>query len=170
MVRRKHSEHEADTLRDGMGIAEPPDDVVSIAAALFLQIAEKQPWLWNSRSLLRRDTGEIWVNAGESRRGRRFSIGHEIGHFVLHPDVEVFTQHADPASAEYSSDPDKELEREADYFGSVLLVPPTWLAKDVDAGMTTDELARRYDVSAEVVFIALDQHRLLSRIRVPRQP
>ena len=64
----------------------------------------------------------------------------------------------------YASDPDRELEREADYFSSVLLVPPRWLRKDVDAGMRPSDLARRYQVSPDVIFIALDQHRLLHRI------
>ena len=104
------------------------------------------------------------MNTSESPAGQRFSIGHEIGHYVLHTDSFVFSPHEDPESALYAEDPDKELEREADYFSSVLLVPPQWLRKDVDAGMLPEQLANRYQVSQEVIFIALQQHRLLTRV------
>ena len=104
------------------------------------------------------------MNISESMTGQRFSIGHEIGHYLLHPDDFVFSAHEDPENEQYSEDPATELEREANYFSSVLLVPPRWLRKDVDAGFMPVEMANRYQVSQEVIFIALDQHRLLNRI------
>ena len=73
-------------------------------------------------------------------------------------------RHEDPGSDLYAEDSDQEQEREADYFSSVLLVPPRWLRKDVDAGWAPPALADRYQVSQGVIFIALRQHRLLSRV------
>ena len=161
-VRRRLCESKAGKILAGAGITTPPVDVEAIAESLFLRVVRADIGEHRGRSLLAR--GEIVVNAGESLVGQRFSTGHEIGHSVLHPDGFVFSAHEDPASDLYAEDPDHELEREADYFSSVLLVPPRWLRKDVDAGLAPPALANRYQVSQDVIFIALRQHRLLSRV------
>jgi|SRR6266536_585622 len=167
-IRTKFCEEEVRRLLREMDVAAPPVDVHAIAEGLLLDVVEKRSWRWRSRSLLRRDISQIWVNAEESPRGKRFSVGHEIGHHVLHADGLVFSEHADPESADYAVDPDRALESEADYFSSVLLVPPDWLRQDVADGRTVDELVDRYDVSREVLFIALEQHRLLNKVTTRR--
>ena len=161
-VRKRFCEARAQELLDGAGITEPPVDVEVIANGLFLRVVRAETGEHRGRARL--DHDEIRVNANESAGAQRFSVGHEIGHAVLHPDGFVFSAHEDPESDLYASDPDRELEREADYFSGVLLVPPRWLRKDVDTGMTVPELARRYEVSREVIFIALEQPRLLNRV------
>lgn len=160
---------EARRLRQEFNLKAPPVDVEKIAGGLFLQVVRKSPWPWNSRGLLRREEGEIWVNDAETLRGQRFCIGHEIGHFILHPDLDVFSEHVDPDSADYAADPMKALDDEAEYFSSVLLVPPDWLKRDVERKLTPIEMAHRYDVSKDVIFIALKQHRLLSKVTSPRR-
>ena len=74
--------------------------------------------------------------------------------------------HEVPESALYAEDPAKlNLNARQNYFSSVLLVPPRWLRKDVKDGIHTEiRLANRYQVSQEVIFIALEQHRLLNRV------
>ena len=161
-VRTKFCEMKAEEILKDAGITKPPVDVEIIAGALFLKIIQSDTREHHGRALL--EFGEIHVNASESPAGRRFSIGHEIGHLLLHPDGFVFSAHEDPESELYAVDPDKALEDEADYFSSVLLVPPRWLRKDVDTGLSPDQLANRYQVSREVIFIALDRHRLLNRV------
>ena len=151
----------AELLRDA-DITRPPVDVRGIAESLFLQIVESNIRRHSGRAVL--DHGTIYVNTLESPAGQRFSIGHEIGHCILHPDSFVFSEHEDPESELYARNPDKELEREADYFSSVLLVPPEWLRPDVYDGLMPAQLASRYQVSQDVIFIALQQHRLLNRI------
>ena len=151
----------AEILRDA-GITEPPVDVEGIAGSLFLNVVQSDTREHHARAVL--EHGEIRVNASESRTGRRFSIGHELGHYLLHEDGFVFSAYEDAESELYAVDPDRELEREADYFSSVLLVPPRWFRSDVGTGSMPAELATRYQVSQEVIFIALDQHRLLNRI------
>lgn len=82
---------------------------------------------------------EIWVNAAEGRQWpprRRFTIGHELGHCVLHQDRQrsLFCRHgsvdpegqaassrdADPASSRPPLDP---IEEEANFFAAALLMP-----------------------------------------------
>lgn len=150
-----------DILRDA-AITIPPVDVKSIAESFFLEIVQSDTRIHGGRALL--EHGQIHVNALESPAGQRFSMGHEIGHYVLHTDGFIFSAHENPESELYAEDPDKELEREADYFSSVLLVPSIWLRKDVDDGMLPAQIANRYQVSQEVIFIVLQQHRLLNRV------
>ena len=141
-MRTRFGLSKAQELLEGAGTTAPPVDVAAIAESLFLKVVQADIGEHHGRALLER--GEIVVNAHESRAAQRFSIGHEIGHYVLHADGFVFSAHEDPASDIYAEDPDHELEREADYFSSVLLVPPRWLRKDVDAGLTP--LASRPDI------------------------
>ena len=150
-----------DILRDA-GIIVPSVDIRTIAESFFLQVVQSDTRRHGGRALL--EHGQIHVSASESPAGQRFSIGHEIGHYVLHTDGFMFSAHENPESELYAEDPDKELEREADYFSSVLLVPPIWLRKDVNDGMLPAQIAKRYQVSQEVIFIALQQHRLLNRV------
>lgn len=161
-VRTQFCEKKAEEILSDAGITVPPVDVKDLAESLFLQIVYSDTGEHGGRALL--EHGEIHVNASESPAGQRFSIGHEIGHYLLHPDGFVFSPHEDPESELYAEDPASELEREANYFSSVLLVPPRWLRKDVDAGLMPPELANRYQVSQEVIFIALERHRLLNRV------
>ena len=151
----------AELLRNA-DITEPPVDVKGIAESLFLQIVESSISRHSGRAIL--DHGTIYVNTSESPAAQRFSIGHEVGHYILHPDGFVFSEHEDPESELYAREPDKGLEREAEYFSGVLLIPPKWLSQDVDAGLMPDQLARRYLVSRDALFVALDQHRLLNRV------
>lgn len=74
--------------------------------------------------LLLVEDGQIWVNAEEAEAwpGRkRFTIGHELGHWYLHrPTASLFcrTAEMDPVD----SGPD--IEEEASLFGAALMFPP----------------------------------------------
>jgi Zn-dependent peptidase ImmA (M78 family) len=164
LIRRKLCQAEAKRLLGDYAITKPAVDVEGIARSLFLDVDRLRPWPWRSRSLLDRAAGVIRINGDESPRGQRFCIGHEIGHFLLHPDADVFSEYVDPESLDYAPDPEKALEDEADYFSNALLVPPPWLRADVLAGLGIAALVCRYDVSNEVLFIALREHRLLSKL------
>ena len=70
--------------------------------------------------------GEIWVNAAEARDWpprRRFTIGHELGHWCLHRDggaVWCGAQAVDPQEARAPYPPE---ESEANEFAAALLMP-----------------------------------------------
>ncbi len=167
-MRKQLCLREAERLRDELSMSEPPIDIHRIAAALLIPLRPVAPWTWRGRALLSTAPLEITYNPNESSRGLRFSIAHEIGHFVLHQHGDVFSIHEDELRHEHAQDPHKELENESDYFASVLLVPPARLKADVAQGLSPDTLADRYHVSTEVVFIALKEHRLLNRVKMKR--
>jgi Zn-dependent peptidase ImmA (M78 family) len=81
---------------------------------------------------------QIWVNAEEAREWpprRRFTIGHELGHCVLHEDGQrsLFCRHGsvdvdagDEAAAETppaEDDASRLIEQEANLFAAALLMP-----------------------------------------------
>ncbi len=83
--------------------------------------------------LLLPSRGEIWVNADEARQWpprRRFTIGHELGHWVLHQDrqTSLFCRHGtiDPSEGEQAAPerpPLDPIEQEANWFAASLLMP-----------------------------------------------
>lgn len=86
--------------------------------------------------LLLPSRGEIWVNAGESRSWpprRRFTIAHELGHWVMHQRGQgsLFCRHGTiqeelpgiAAAAAASSIPLDPIEEEANRFAAAMLMP-----------------------------------------------
>ncbi len=84
--------------------------------------------------LLLPSVGEIWVNADEARQWparRRFTIGHELGHWLLHQrdQVSLFCRHgAVEAPEERGAEaegraPLDPIEEEANHFAAALLMP-----------------------------------------------
>lgn len=132
------------------GVRQPPVSVTDIAAALGFSLEEAV--LRRGLDARMHHSGEaksIEVAAGTPSVRRRFSIAHELGHFCLG----------------HAHDDGREAEQEANIFAGALLVPANWLRADVRRGVQTDELAARYEVSKEVVFIRLKDSRLLDQAR-----
>jgi hypothetical protein len=72
--------------------------------------------------------GEIWVNGSEAREWpprRRFTIGHELGHWCMHRTDHVASIYCRSASVDPKEErPDRPLaEKEADAFAAALLMP-----------------------------------------------
>lgn len=132
------------------GIVEPPVPVDRLAAKLGLVVRIVDlPGGVDARLRIRDDQRVIELAAGQARVRHRFSLAHEIGHHLLghrHGESEL-------------------AERQANIFAGALLVPSAWLRRDVAGGMTADALPARYDVSREVIFIALKDGRLLKKLK-----
>ena len=73
--------------------------------------------------------GEIWVNAEEARQWpprRRFTIGHELGHWVMHRDGQQALFCRRTSVDEKAVPPARDIEDEASAFAAALLMPQ-WL-------------------------------------------
>src|SRR5919197_1363877 len=73
--------------------------------------------------------GEIWVNAEEARRWpprRRFTIGHELGHWVMHRTGQEALFCRRTSVDEDAAPPARDIEEEASTFAAALLMPQ-WL-------------------------------------------
>jgi len=92
----------------------------------------------------------------------RFTIAHEIGHWVLHAP----SLRADGAShalregkpRRTSKDP---LEWQADYFAGCLLLPKVLVSAAWDEGRAEGDLARRFQVSEQALHIRLAELQLV---------
>jgi hypothetical protein len=116
--------------------------------------------------LLLAGAGEIWVNAeeGQSWPGRRrFTIGHELGHFVLHRDAErdLFCRrsHVEPADLKTpTEDPNvPNIEEEASVFAAALLMPTRLMRREYDRDREFFSLCERFGASGAAMGRRLHQ-------------
>ena len=92
---------------------------------------------------------------------KRFSIGHEIGHYLLHleGDGEVIDQVADmfrtvPSEGERERD-EWRREVEANQFAAALLMPAELVRAEWERDKSIAGLARRFNVSEEAMGIRI---------------
>lgn len=91
----------------------------------------------------------IRVNSDHSLVRQRFTIAHEVGHFVMH------TSHGT----------DDHSERQAEVFAGALLIPRDVLRREFAAEQDPEALARRFRVSRAAMWIELKDARLVTKIR-----
>ncbi len=171
------------------GVSKPPTPVEAIMRAEGLDLIVRS-WGADSPldALLLRSRRLIAVNRDKPRLRRRFSVAHELGHYALNHDyLKSFGPSVDIDHPPENSHPTAAaFEADANEFANELLVPRTLLLElrpkpephDDDskesfrpfadlakrlkgAALTEDALATRFDVSAQVIFIALQKHGLL---------
>lgn len=110
-------------------------DIASLALELGLKVDFVDMWPYESGYIEYAPTCgslskyRIVVNKGSTVERQRFTIAHEIAHFLLHRDKGDFefreeTKHRSDDPFVYLSSSDKNDEREANTFAAVLLMPP----------------------------------------------
>jgi IrrE N-terminal-like domain len=131
-----------DWIWDGSSLPVPVEDIADSHFGLLIRDVEDLteapgcPPLAGGEAisgLLLPSRGEIWVNAEEARRWpprRRFTIGHELGHWVLHQDrqTSLFCRHGsigDPEAGDvHGGRPALDLiEEQANWFAASVLMP-----------------------------------------------
>lgn len=130
---------------DGRTLPVPVEDIADSCCNLLVRDVEEMsaapgcPPLGEGQTisgLLLPSVGQIWVNAEEARQWpprRRFTIGHELGHFVLHQEEQtsLFCRHGnvDPDAPAVTGPKPPErppldpLEEQANHFAAALLMP-----------------------------------------------
>jgi Zn-dependent peptidase ImmA (M78 family) len=98
----------------------------------------------------------IFYSPGASPERQRFTIAHELGHFVLHR-AKRRTFNCDKAAVHFSQDTAANIEREADEFASNLLMPGDVLreritSQEIDLHLLSG-LAKAFGVSFEALCI-----------------
>ena len=90
----------------------------------------------------------VVVNAAEPPARRRFTLAHEVGHWVC----QVLDGRLAPVycrSADMAPDADRQLEREANVFAAELLMPEPLVRAEFDSSI--DACAEGFGVSAEAM-------------------
>ncbi|MBN2068431.1 MAG: ImmA/IrrE family metallo-endopeptidase [Opitutales bacterium] len=116
-------------LLDRYGVDDPGFDILDLAYVLGVDveyggIENADAWL-----LRRRDgRGVIRLNSNIQEPARkRFSIAHEIGHWIMHPNLQQGFLCAAQDFQDYARSPE---EAEANWFAATLLLPKSLLPKD----------------------------------------
>lgn len=167
IVRRKYIRGLAAKLVAKSKTTQPPVPVEAIAGDLGIQVSKRE--VENSVSgFLYRNASQrkavIGVNGSHPPNRQRFTIAHELGHFLLHVgDVAVHiddpVKHRDERSAKGTD----VQEIESNLFAAELLMPIDFLRGDLHRFGTLDlldeqkieSLAKRYRVSPHAMAIRL---------------
>lgn len=136
--------NEAERFLQKHKVTEVPVDVERLAHAERFTI-ERRP--------LGEDDGEtvgrcIRVNSEQALVRQRFTIAHELGHFVMHS----------------SHGTDDASESQADVFAGALLIPRDALRRAFATTKDPKALARQFLVSRDAMWIALKDARLVTKI------
>jgi IrrE N-terminal-like domain len=145
---------------DGERLPVPIEDIVDSVYGLLVRDVEDMraapgaPPLAEGQSLsglLFPSRGEIWVNAEEARQWpprRRFTIGHELGHWVMHRTGQQALFCRRTSVDEQATPPGRDIEEEASAFAAGLLMPQ-WLFVREHARCRGDvaELGRAFGTS-----------------------
>lgn len=167
-VRRKHIQAIVDRILDKHEVRRLPVPVERIASSLEIGISKEDldedltreggisGFLYRNQKSRR---AVIGVNSSHPKSRQRFTIAHELGHFLLHDadGVHVDQTFQVKLRSKKSSEGTDREEKEANYFAAELLMPRRFLEADlaeIDSvdlidGDVLKELADRYQVSPQ---------------------
>lgn len=166
MRRRNDIEHAARKLLENNDILRAPIPVEGVARSLGIDVRYSAGSEDVSGALIRNDGSVvIAVNSAQHENRQRFTIAHEIGHFLLHRGTKVHfdedfrINYRNAASSEAT----KLDEIEANAFAAALLMPEAFLKRDwlklspEDASVSDAirSLAFRYKVSSKAMELRL---------------
>ncbi|AQS41534.1 MAG: Hypothetical protein BHV28_08350 [Candidatus Tokpelaia hoelldobleri] len=134
-----------------------PVKVVALARDLGLKVYTSDALGDQISGLIRKDEKKggssgyaIFINANHSEERRRFTIAHEIAHFVLHKSLigDGIMEDALFRADGFTN----ELEREANAFASDILMPKELIKEAHKEGiMAIPDLARKFKVSRDAM-------------------
>lgn len=127
----------------------PPVPIEKIPEKFDLEVVEF-PFHSEISGLLKKEQGVIGVNKGQHPVRRRFTIAHELGHFLMSHEMGKDELIDDAFDRPHSQ------EQEANMFASYLLMPSDWIKESVKKyGMDLEKLAKEYEVSKQAITIRL---------------
>jgi Zn-dependent peptidase ImmA (M78 family) len=144
-----------------------PVDVVALAGACGVTVrVEVLEHFVSGLLLVRGNDAVIGVNADHHSNRRRFTVAHELGHFLLHLDRSAFFLDASPVffRQETNMPTDHSQEREASAFAAELMMPESVLHSlmssdpiDVFDDAAVKQMANRFEVSTQALIIRLTE-------------
>jgi len=169
-VRRKYIRSVAERLLTSHAISSAPVPVEKLAFALGIDVRSTRPGDISLSGFLVRDDGTgqaiVGINKDHHKNRQRFTIAHEIGHFLLHAGQEIYVDECSKSGLRISlrdEDSSKGTERdeiEANVFAAELLMPVELLQADIVSANIRDEdkleevldtLAKEYEVSKQAL-------------------
>lgn len=156
---RVHIENSASELLKKVGIYSIPVNLESITNHLGLNVVRKDFSSDGLSAVLFRKERKVAINSIHGKERQRFSLAHEIGHYVLHENQNDFI---DPVFKRENMvlQKNKSTEMEANQFAAALLMPEIFLKKSIQNIDTKDsdwmaKLAGEYRVSMQAMSFRL---------------
>jgi hypothetical protein len=143
---------QAASLLQSAGVSREPVSLRDVVSALNLEVVRTAGEPFSCEAALEPvGDGHRIVLPGSSPEGRRrFTIAHEIGHFVLHPH-RLAPERNGGVNAAWQAE-----EREADQFAAELLMPEDLVREAVLLhGTDSVRLADRFEVSRQAMQVRL---------------
>lgn len=154
-----HREHYTKIINDILWDSVPPVDIVRIAYACGLKVYKVKDWKDKLSGMIKKDKedgGEsgyaIYTNSKHSDTRRRFTVAHEIAHFVLHTNL-IGDGLVDDAL--YRSGLSSLLETEANRFAADILMPMRLVREATEKETSIIELAKKFNVSDQAMAVRL---------------
>ncbi len=157
-IPRTQLESQAAELLERHGLLSFPVNPVSVANSEGIEVFSIDFRDDSVSGILRKEDGayRIYVNSNHSNNRKRYTIAHEIGHYVLHrDDVAAFV---DPELNLYRSKDSRgevgsqgDMEIQANIFASALLMPAELVETAYGKCRDVAALARLFLVSSEAM-------------------
>jgi Zn-dependent peptidase ImmA (M78 family) len=175
MIHYKSIERQTIDLLDELGVKKIPIRVEEIARKKGLTISPYDLGGEISGVLvIQNDTGTIGYNPHESRVRQRFTIAHELGHYILHKnannDLFIDREFQVLYRNQKSSQGNMKQEQEANAFAASLLMPERFLLNEIKQNsynLTDDaslkNLAKQFNVSVAAMSLRLVNLNLFMR-------
>jgi transcriptional regulator with XRE-family HTH domain len=150
-ARSRKPEAAAEEILTRLDRKRPPIDVLGIGRDLGVAVFLRPfPDALSALLLRHGKNAFIGVNSHQAPVRQRFSVAHELGHFVLHHGDQHFIDYGFPAVEGQVPGYNWEHEQAANQFAAELLMPADLVAHDART-TSLARLARRYDVSQEAM-------------------
>lgn len=147
------------------GIKDAPVDVYKIAKILGFTVIESDfPSGYSGEIFIEGKVKSIGVNSNHSKNRQRFTIAHELGHYLNgHQYFDEAGKMLEENEFDFAN-PLHQQEKEANLFASELLIPKEFLLKDLEnKGLNIEELVEKYQVSSQALWIRLTSLRLAEK-------
>jgi len=127
----KKIESLAEKILDDNGVKNSPVLVEELAEKLNIQIKKASSEDFSGLLLRKEGVSLIGINSKEPITRQRFSIAHELGHYCVHHNKDVFVDYLEYRNNKKESG-SKIKETEANMFAAALLMPRKWLERDFE--------------------------------------
>lgn len=157
MIRYQAARSKANSVLNMFNVGDAPVDVVLLAEKLGFKVVPFDfPDTMSAVVRIYEDGKKvIGINKKQSEVRQRFSIAHELGHYLSGHESYNHDQIVVDPERRYQ-DPSFQAEQEADEFAAELLMPSRLLKKDFSASQVSiTGLAKRYNVSEQAMWIQI---------------
>ncbi|MFQ4138106.1 ImmA/IrrE family metallo-endopeptidase [Nodosilinea sp. PGN35] len=167
-IRRKHIRNLVEQLLEDHRIEVAPVPIEEVAPSLGIRVQYEPAEDELSGFLLRdlsRQKAIIGVNDRHSKNRQRFTIAHELGHYLLHEQEKLHVDRRFQIQLRdgNSSKGESEEEKEANLFAAELLMPVSFIRQDLaevegldlEDDATVSGLAEKYSVSTQAMTFRL---------------